>query len=236
MSLLTIVQSVANRTKLLSTPDSVIGSGNDDVQQVKALLDKLGNSLARQYDWSFLRKQQSISTVASQEEYAISTVFSDGDFRKLVSDTEWDNTNSRALIKANAAEWQFINNAVGATTGVTRVIYRRGGNLLINPIPSSVDTLIVEYVSKYWRTNSGGTAISAFSDDTDLTLFPEELLEDGLEYMVRKAYGVPYLDEYEHFKEALSIEKAMDAPRNRIEPPMRVDGPFANIPETGFGS
>lgn len=232
MTLLSIVQNVAKKTRLFDSPATVIGNNSPEVVQALALLDELGDELLFKHDWSFLRKEEQFNTAASTETYAIATVFGDGDFLRLISDTEWDTTNSRKINMSGAQEWQYLKNYAASGTAFTKTIYRRGVLLYIDPVPTAIESLTTEYMSKYWRRNTGGTAISAFSADTDTSAYFEPFMELGLKFKMKKENGVAYADDKNDYDMQLSQLIANDEPCNTIRPVQRLNKPLVNVPDT----
>lgn len=236
MSLITIVQNAFNRTLLFDKPSSVIGNNAPEVRQALQLLDALGRKLMKRHAWAILRKEQSIDSADfSTGSATLATVFSDGDFDRLVPMTEWDATNYRQLVPTNAQEWQFLQNAFGTTIGIEKAIYRRGSSLYINPTPPSGETYKAEYISNFWRTDSGGAGISAFTADTDLVAFDDDVMEEGLALYMKKENGMPYTVDWTEFWENIDLDFAQESPKRKLSPPRRVGKPYVNIPETNVG-
>lgn len=197
MSLLTIVQSVCERTQLPS-PDTVMGSTDMQVVQMRALLEDEGKLLARRGDWQQLTREVTHTTLATEDQGAMATIAGD-DFRAVNNETMWDRTDKLPVPLIGSVAWQRIK----ATTGASpRFRYRiRTGNLLLTPTPPAGHTLAFEYQSKYWVLSSNGvTRQTTFSRDADTCLLDEDILALGLRWRWKKEHGLEYAEDFRDYE------------------------------------
>ena len=234
MSLLTMVENVANETQLAQPPTTVVGNADAFAKQALSLLTKLGLELLAQHNWRELVKESTFTTDGTGS-YIIGTdIVTDGDFAHFISDTLWDRSNTNRIEIVNARQWQTLVSGVISSAGVIRFARTRGKNFLMTP-DASGDTIAFEYLSNFWVESSGGIAKAAFTVDTDTTLYSEHLLELGLSMKLKQAKGLPWaadMDAFERERERLIGE----------EMPLETLGARSlnnfviNIPQTGFGS
>jgi hypothetical protein len=198
MTMLSIVQHHLRRTGLPYTT-AVYGSTDPQVLQVMALLEEEGNDLAVRHDWQALTLEASHTSLATEDQGAISTIASNG-FRHIKNETIWDRTNSLPIVgPLDDKDWQAIK---GLTSTGARYRYRiRGGKLLITPTPTAGYSWYFEYVSKYWILGADGTTYKQyFTLDTDTLLLPEELLIAGLRWRWKKEKGLDYAEDFRTYE------------------------------------
>ncbi len=192
MSLLTMVQYFCQRTNV-PVPSAVIGSTDQQVLQVLALLEEEGNDLAQRGAWQALTFEATHTTLALEDQGAIATIASNG-FRYIKNQTIWDRTERLPVLgPTDSQDWQSLK-AV-ATTGPRFKFRIRGGKLLVNPVPPAGNTWAFEYVSKNWMTNAAGSTYKQyFTVDSDVALLPEELLIMGLRWRWQREKGMDYAE------------------------------------------
>jgi len=150
-----------------------------------------------------------VSMTFAKQDYAMPT-----DFDRMISDTNWDRTNHwRNLGTKTSQEWQWLQG--GIISVGPRERYRIYNNRLrIFQALTSIYTFAFEYVSNYWVMSAAATEgdKSAFTLDTDTTVFPDDLMLAGLKFYFLKAKKLDYSVELGEFMRALSYTKAQDVP------------------------
>lgn len=220
----------------LPQPTQIVGGNNADGVQILALLNREGYELARvEQPFPVLRGEQIIMLVPGQQAYAFPT-----DILYYRPATAWDRSTHWMMAgPVSDREWQALRS--GIVVASPRIRFRLyGGQLQIDPVPTSADTLAFEYISKNWCTSAGGTPQSAFVADTDLPLISDDLFVLGLKWRTLAARGFNYSEEKAAYTEARdrlvardNMSDALDMGRRAA----RVGGlGFPQIPETGFGS
>lgn len=220
----------------LSPPSQVVGGNNTDGVQILALLNREGSELARiEQPFPVLRGEQVITLVPGQQAYAFPT-----DILYYRPATGWDRSTHWMMAgPISDREWQALRS--GIVVASPRIRFRLyGGQLQIDPVPTSADTIVFEYVSKNWCTSASGTPQSSFIADTDLPLISDDLFILGLKWRTLAARGFNYSEEKAAYIEArdratarANMSDALDMGRRAA----RVGGlGFPQIPETGFGS
>lgn len=235
MSLLTMVQNVADESQLFERPTTVISNSNKSERQALAFLKKVCRELINMHDWQALTKEQTFTSDGS-ESYSFSIIVTDGDFERVKNYTEWDRSNEKKIQIVTAEEWQSLKSGIITNTGIYRYARARGNNLIITPDESG-DTLVFEYVSSYYAKSSGGTAQATFTDDTDTSYFPEYLLELGLKYYLKTEYGLPSQEDGLRYYDTVEDLMAQERPAKVIRMGKNAGKSdyVINIPDSGVG-
>lgn len=234
MTLLTMVQNVADETKLFQAPTTVISNQNKEIKQALVLIKKICRELLEAHDWQVLTKEETFTTDGTGT-YTLASIFTDGDYERVLTDTEWDRSNNKKLLIVSAAQWQYIKSGIISQTGVTRWGRVRGNNLIITP-DASGDTLVVEYLSNYYATSSGGTAKATFTADDDTTPFKEHLIELGLKYYIKSENDLDATEDCDRYYSTMESLVSEEKPMPVLRPQGYGRVPFVvNIPDTGAG-
>jgi hypothetical protein len=198
MSLLTVVQQFCQRTGLTSPPD-VMGSTDDQVLQIKALLEEEGNDCALRGAWQCLEREAAHTTVATESQGLITTIADDG-FRWIKNQTIWDRSRNLPICgPLNDQEWQAMKALV--PTGPRYLFRIRQDQLLVNPVPPAGLAWYFEYQSQNWIVDSGGTIYkSTFTQNGDETCIPESLLLMGLRWRWKKEKGFDYAEDFRTYE------------------------------------
>jgi hypothetical protein len=216
MSLLTIAQRFAQEINI-DEPSTVMGTTDPQIKQIKALLQKEGSDLAGRGDWEALVNEATHTTIAVEDQGAIADIASNG-FRYVRNDTIWDRDLILPVYVIDASDWQQVK-AI-AVTGPRYQARIRGGHLLSNPVPAANHTWAFEYVTWNWMTDSTGvTQKQYFTADSDLPLFPDLLMEAGLQWRWKKQKGLEYAEDFRTYETLVANELS----RNGLKRPVRLD-------------
>lgn len=233
MSLLTIVQNACLETGFPS-PDSVVGNTDQTPQQMLRLLNREGEILSR-YEWQALKKEGTITLVASDQDYALAT-----DFRYLIPSAMWNRDDQRRVIEPlSSEEWQFFK---GWTTvsGLNLRARIRNDQLEFEQTITTGDagkTIAYEYISKNWVEDVTETAKSSFTADDDTGLIDEELLTEGLVWRFLKAKGLPFEAELLEYQRNVKQAQSRDGGRRKLDLAKSGFGFLGvNTPEGNYGS
>lgn len=135
-------------------------------------------------------------------------------YDRMISDTNWDRTDHwRNLGTKSSQEWQWLQG--GVISIGPRERYRIYNNKLrIFSALTSIYNFSFEYVSNFWVCATGSTTGSkaAFTVDSDISVFPDDLMLAGLKMYFLKAKKLDYGAELEEFSRTLSACKAQDVP------------------------
>lgn len=229
MSLLTACQNVVKETGIGTVPATIISNTDATAVQLNALAERAAKKLAKR-DWEKMLREHTITTVASTETYALPA-----DWARYISDTAWDASNFWQMRgQINPQLWQALKRGL-VSVSVRKRFRLRGGLVYINPIPSAVETLVIEYARNTpWTDSTGITYRVAATADTDITVFPENLLELDLKWRWKNAKGLDYTEDYNEAEREISLAFAQDSPAQTLDFGCVADytPPYPNVPVT----
>lgn len=217
MTLLAICQQVA-RLIPIAIPTVIVGSTDPNASLLYAFAIEAAEDLYTRADWSCLQKEYTFPTVASTATYTLPT-----DFGRMIDDTGWDRTTYWQLRGPRSPQdWQLYKSSIlGGSIGIRerwRIKANSGVNqFTVDPVPTSVRTMVYEYVSSNWCTSSGGTGQTAWAADTDLlqpdanAQFTERLVRMGSLWRMLERLGMAY-------------DSAQDRAENEIRKAVSRDG------------
>jgi hypothetical protein len=169
------------------------------------------------------------------ESYAIPA-----DADHFIQQTGWDRSFRWQLVgPLTAQEWQVLKSGISPTG--PRLRYRIMDSMIfVNPVPASLDSLVMEYYSTGWCQSAAGVPQTAWAADTDTPVLQDRLFILGIiaRFLNRKGFDSSSAQrEYDDAVEA-AIGRAGGSrvlPINaRAEPPILLGS--ANVPDTGYGS
>lgn len=217
MNALEIVRAVCGVIGL-QQPNSLIGTSDLQVIQLRELLDKEGSELAARSasGWQSLVREATFTTVAQEDQGAIETIVGASNaYRHIVNDTIWNRTTKEPVYGPRApGVWQGYK---AVTFAGPYAEYRiRDGNILFLPVPSAGDTCAFEYVTRNWLESEDGTATrSKIADDEDAPLLDAEILRLGLEWRWKRAKGLDYGQDFEDYERRVVDALARDGTKAR---------------------
>lgn len=216
MSLLDIVREAA---AIIGLPDytQVIGSNEDNVRQLRALIQQGGNQIARTSNadggtWSILERYYEFVTEDDKVEYDLPT-----DFERLVSETAWQKDKYwRMRGSIPPKQWQAIRNRQATVPyNVFRVLRTQNGTgtisqssapqtlrkFTLEPAAGAGITLVYEYISRSWWISQDGTQFKRKpTADTDESLFGDDLHVLDAVWRFKSANGLKFSDELAIFE------------------------------------
>lgn len=212
--MLSTVQSFCRRTNL-PVPTTVYGTTDPQVQQIMALLEEIGNDMATRGSWQGLINEASLTTTATEDQGAMTTIASNG-FRYILNDTIWDRTSRLPVCgPLGSKDWQAMKALV--SVGPRYRFRIRGGKLLVNPAPPASDAWYFEYVSQNWILGADGTTYKQyFTLDTDTILVPESVLLMGLRWSWKKEKGFDYAEDMRTYEMQLKDSLGRDGGKTTL--------------------
>lgn len=163
------------------------------------------------------------------------------DWNYQVNSTEWDRTNNWEILGPKTPQsWAKLENGVVATS--PRILWRiQEGYFQIFPGDPPSSTLAYEYQSTYWITATGSSVPtkSAFTVDTDSTIFRDRLMITGLKlkFFESKGFNTVHLEKSykRELEKAMSQDHAaQDLSLSQSRSPYLLS--TANVPDTDYGS
>ena len=206
MTALSIVQNVCGRLGL-QVPAVVFASTDQQVIQLRSLMNQEGADLADKLNWQDLQTEWNFDTVAT----AVQTSAIASDFDRIINGTMWDRTSDRPVYgPLNALEWQ--REKAGPTfTSVYYAFRIRGNDMLITPTPTAGLSIYYEYVTNQWATDTtGATGKTAMTADDDVAKLSEEIITLGVIWRFKQAKGLMYDQEKMTYDDEIAQTMARD--------------------------
>ena len=243
MSLLSVCQDTA-RVVGFEPPNSIVGNSDATARRLLGLVNIAGKALAKTSgtSWPVLDREYTFSTVNGQAEYALPS-----DFDYVIGDTIW-NRDEFDIVRGpmTPQQWQqYKSGIIGSSVFRQRYRFKRSASGLTNvfvvdPTPTSAQTLVFEYVSKNWVRDSGSTtSYDSYQNDTDVALLDEYLLTLSAIWRFKQEKGLDYAVQLKEYED--EVRKAQS--RNGKAPtlyPGRTNSSYListrNFPDTGYGS
>jgi len=212
MTLLTTAQDILRQTKSAEIPTAIIGNNSDAAKQVLEALKLAVVDVSRAYDWQQLQKEASFNSVASTEGYNLAS-----DFDRIINKTFWNTTNNRICLgPKNPQDWRYLKNSTIGGGAVNDYFRLRDGQILLFPIPSSVNGYIYEYITNLIVEDSGGTGQTGWQADADVSVVDEYLLKLNAIWRLLKMQGRPYGEEQREFDLALNERTSRNGGKETI--------------------
>lgn len=231
MSLNTICTNALRELSGFEIPSSFYDNSNLTARSCVALVSREMKTLERIYRWSELITTHTFTTTDGTATYAMPT-----DFRAFANLSQWDRTNSRALVgPASGAEWQWLKGDVTAGATIDRWFRIEGSNLVIHPTPTVTgDTIAFDYYSKSTVIKQlDSSYVVEWTSDNDTSRLDEELLTVGLKWRFLQAKGLPYEPEYKEYEALIEEARADNGGKRMIS--LGPIPPMSNLPDRGFG-
>lgn len=162
------------------------------------------------------------------------------DYDRQVSRSQWDRSDHRAMHgHKSSQQWQWLKG--GLVTSAPFYKYRlRGQRMQITPIPTSRLILANDYISNRWisTTTAATPTLTTFATDTDMAVFNDDLMVNGIKFQFQKQNGFDYAGSLTEFNRSLSYSKGQDTPAENLslspeEPSLLLS--TLNLPESGYG-
>lgn len=228
MSLLTICQNACDEVGL-GKPSSIIGNTNTIATRCLRYAVRTGKELVKA-NIPYLTKEYTFNTVNGTEAYAMPS-----DFDHFVPFTHWNRTTDRRMRPIGPDEWQVYKSGLASVSIDDRFRIRGADReLLLEPTPTSAETIAFEYVSKNYCENAAGSGLAVWTADTDTGVVDEEIFELSLIWRLLNRLGQPYAEEKAEYQRYLNTDIAQINPQK-----VRLDGhqpATSNIPDANFPS
>lgn len=218
MNVLQMVRSVCGAIGL-QQPNSLIGSTDLQVIQLRELLNKEGSELGARSSsgWQALVREATFTTVATEIQGSLTTIMgATNAYRHILNETIWNRTRQQPVFGPRGpSAWQGFK---AFTFAGPYPEYRiRGASLLFLPVPAAGETCAFEYVSKNWLTSSDGTTQSSIVvHDEDVPALDDEILMAGLHWRWLKAKGLDYAEEFSAYERRVVDALARDGTKARL--------------------
>lgn len=227
MTALTIIQDACGRLGI-QVPTAVFSSTDEQVIQMRSLLNEAGKALARIHDWKVLNKEQTFTTVAASAQTNAVPL----DFDRYLNETMFNRSQHEKIYGPfDSSEWQ-LDKAGFTGLSVTSAFRFRGDDILITPTPSAGDNVYYEYISKNWAESVLAVEKAKLTADDDVPLLDEELLTKALEWRFLRSKGLDYAEEFQDYEIQLANKIARDGGAKILNGSTEYsDDIFVNVPE-----
>lgn len=184
-------------------PSTIAGSSDETAQRLLEAAQQAGELLVRARPWPALVTELTFDTVVDQVAYTLPD-----DFGRLIPYTGWQpDTYWRMRGNLTPAQWQTEQNSLVAVTparlGFRVRVVSGARELHLTPAPTSIQSVVIEYVSRNFCTSSGGTGQSAWVSDTDIPLLDEDLFVLATRWLFKESSGLPFAVDYEMYMSQL---------------------------------
>ena len=171
-----------------------------DYKLVRAL-HRVSEYISKYWDWPELIAEHTFTSGANGAQ----TGAIPSDFRRVVKGTVFDRTNHCRIMGPLTPEAWAKREA--AVVQVGRPSFRiRGASFLYNSSFSTGATIAYEYVTTKIGATSGGSAVATFTANTDVSVWPDELMHLGMCWAIQTRDLVESGPDFEAFKGRLHEE------------------------------
>ena len=222
---------------------SLLDRRNRQSRRAVSLLNKSGQILARMRNahgqgWAALTREHIWQTVPGQSDYQLPE-----DFAELINNTVWDRTTYySARGSLTPQQWQAYKSGLVDSVALTpRYRLRRGQStgrvISLDPVPTEVEELVMEYISTLWLRSVDGKLRGRVTSDSDVPLIDSVLLRLDLEWRGRRSQGRNYSMELAEFERERDSRFGSDSAPTTINLSEDFDTGLyhPNVPESGYG-
>ena len=207
---LSIVNSILNRMSLDAVSD-VMGSTANDVVTIVELCNEEGQELSARYQWSALQTEATYTTVATEDQGAITTIAPGLNY--IINDTIWNRSLRRPVFGPKTPQgWQ--QNKAFAINGPWSNFRIKGGNLLMYPTPTAGESCYFEYISRNWCESSGGAGQEEWGANEDVPLLDWNLLVLGTIWRFKKLKGFEYGEDFNTYERRVADAMSRDGSKD----------------------
>lgn len=206
-TLLQLVQEVSSLLAIPST-NAVTSSTDTQVLQLWKIANEEGRKQAARYPWQALTNEATFTTVATENQGAITTIAGSG-FRSIVNNTIWNRTQMRPVFgPLSPSEWQNLK--ARTSTGPWSQYRIRGSNVIFNPVPTAGQSCYFEWISKNWAFSNASVAQSSFLADDDQIYLDDEIFLQGMIWRWNKRKGFDYAEDFADYEKMIVDAMAKD--------------------------
>lgn len=221
---------------------TVIDSTDNTARLLLVQANREGRFLIRRHNWTSLVRPHTFVTVIGTAEYPLPS-----DYRRLLSQTEWDRTNKRPLSgPVDVVDWEVLKSSglgsglIGYRFRIVRSSSTTSRMVVVDPTPTVAnETLAFEYISDCFCASSGGTPQNEWLADTDVAILDPDIMELGIQVRYRRSRGMAFGSEADEYTQLVDQAVGDDMPSKVLNlNSTRPSGLLGvrNLPETGYGS
>lgn len=184
----------------------MVTSPDLQVQQFLALANEEGQSLSEATNWQVLREEGTFTTVAAQQQGALSTIAPGCKF--IVNDTIW-NRSLRMPVFGPLSPQSWQQQAALFYQGPWNQYRIFDDTINFLPTPPAGQECAFEYVTKNWTTSGNET----FQGDSDAPLLDEAVMVLGLIWRFKQAKGLDFTSDLTKYQRQVDNLIARETPK-----------------------
>jgi hypothetical protein len=234
-------QAVQDVMKILglTPPGSVADSQNPTAKQLWVLATQVGQMLLDEIDegWQFTSRDYTITTSPGVPNYPLPD-----DWNGFIQDAQWNQTTRLPAIGSlREYEWQMLKARQLAGTTFTMLFRVQDGEVVFYEAPSTVQTIVLPYVTRGWVVAADGTTRrDNLQNNDDTILYDPQLFKAGLKLMWMAEKKFDTTRQQAVYDNLLDKARGKDTPGRTLSLDRRAGGfPYLgvlNIPDTGYGT
>jgi hypothetical protein len=202
-SCLSIVQTICNRVGI-PAPNQAVGSTDQQIINLVALLNEEGQELAARHQWVALQTEAHYTTVGVEDQGLMETIAPGLGY--IINDTIWNRSLRRPVFGPKTPQGQQQQKAF-AINGPWSNFWIKGNHLYMYPVPVAGQDCYFDYSTRYWLTDStGATGREEFGNDADIPRLEWILLVLGTVWRWKKLKGFEYSEDFNTYE-----RRVMDA-------------------------
>lgn len=187
----TLLQIVQDACRDVGQPvPGIVSSATDETpKRMLRLLNKAGQQLLKDHDWSALTDVETFTPTATQAQSA----HPPSDYDRFTSQSAmWDAGNKRPMVGPLSMD-KWLRVVVDNQQQIDKFWALIAGKVNILPVPATTDSFVYAYQSKNWvYASDGTTGKPAFTADDDTPRLPSELLILELVWRWKQSIGLDY--------------------------------------------
>lgn len=215
MNLLQLVNKFCAISALPQTV-AVISSTDQQIIQIRELIEEELNDLSTRHQWQALRILHEFTAFTEINQGKLSSLAPGYDY--ILPDTFYEiDRNLPVYGPVSAEEWaQMVTLGQEGPNTVFRIV---GGLLYLYPAPSANTKFSFEAGSSWPITDASGRSSSRkpfFTDDNDLYTFKDNLVLNGLRWRWRREKGLDYAELFNTYEYQVKDAIARDGAAPRL--------------------
>lgn len=200
MTLLSTVKTVMDSNGWPAPTSSVASSSDQNMRQAYALANKALLDTSYKKDWPQLIYEHTFTTVEGQVEYPLPE-----DYHHLVAPSAW-NSSQYYQMKGSLTPSQWYRMILRGAPPNFLAGFRldaRTKTFNITPAPTGGMDIVFMYVTKNLAVDASGNPVERYSQDSDIAVIDEEMVELNLTWRWRQKKGLDFTAEMAEYNGAL---------------------------------